>query len=361
MKKAVTAGAALLMTTGIASAGGLDRSGQGIAPLFEDGNYVELSFGSVSPEVSGVGNFPAEIESGNVGVDYTQLSLAFKTDLNDQLSLAVILDQPYGANVEYDDTETGYPLADSVAEFRSRGITALGRYKFDDNISVHGGLRAVSIDADAIVTAVGYDADFDRDTQVAYVLGAAYEVPEIALRVALTYTTETEFSHDTTPANAAPGKTEYTMPQRVDLDFQTGVAEDTLLFGSIRWVEWSKTEINAHAYPANPLVSYDNDTTTYNIGVGRRFSDAFSGSVSIGYEKANGGVASNLAPTDGSTSFGVGGQYTLANGVEISGGVRYIMIGDAETALGVPDGADPNVSWEDNSAIGVGLKVAYNF
>jgi long-chain fatty acid transport protein len=37
MKTYMTAGTALLMTTGIAAAGGIDRSNQFLGPLFEEG------------------------------------------------------------------------------------------------------------------------------------------------------------------------------------------------------------------------------------------------------------------------------------------------------------------------------------
>ena len=355
MKKTLTAGAALLLTTSIATAGGLDRSGQSVGALFEEGTYVELSFGYVMPDVSGeIAAGPgAGIGSGNVGVNYGQYGAAFKNDLNDQVSYALIIDQPYGANVAYDETEPGYPIAGSEAEFRSTGLTVLGRYKIDGNMSLHGGLRAVTIGADALVVNGGtYDASYDNDTQFAYVIGGAYERPEIALRVALTYTSAMDFAHATTVGGADVPDTEYEIPQSVNLDFQTGVAADTLLFGSVRWVEWTKTQINSFGYPDNPIVGYDNDTFTYNLGVGRRFSDVFSGSVSVGYEKANGGEASNLAPTDGNTSVSLGGAYTMENGVEISGGVRYIFVGDADTNF---------ATFQDNSATAIGLKVAYTY
>ena len=352
MKNTLSAGAALLLTTSIASAGGLDRSGQSVGALFEDGSYMELSLGYVMPDVSGEVT-GAGIGSGNVGVNYGQVGAAFKNDVNDKVSYALILDQPYGANVDYDETEAGYPIATSHAEFRSTGVTLLGRYKLDENISFHGGLRAVTIGADAYVVAGGaYDAAYDDDTQLAYVIGGAYERPDIALRVALTYTSAMDFAHATTVGGADVPDTEYEIPQSVNLDFQTGIAADTLLFGSVRWVEWSKTQIDSFGYPSNPIVGYTDDVFTYNLGVGRRFSDAFSGSVSIGHEKANGGQASNLSPTDGNTSLSVGGAYTMDNGVKLSGGVRYVMIGDATTSF---------ATFEDNSAVALGLKVSYNY
>ena len=376
MKNVLTAGAALLLTTTIAQAGGLDRSGQGVGVIFEEGTYAELSFGYIMPEVSGSLQVAPSVflESGNVGVDYLQLGAAFKNDLNDQISYALIIDQPYGANVAYTDTDAGYPLSSTDAEFRSVGLTLLGRYKLNENISFHGGVRSVTISADTKVAAFNpmtgaflHTAEYESDTAFAAVLGAAYEIPDIALRVALTYTSAMDFSNDTEYsllAGVAPGalapvpftpgiSTDYTIPQSVNLDMQTGIAADTLLFGSIRWVEWTETLVNVVGYPPNPLVSYDNNSFTYNIGIGRRFSDEFSGSFSIGYEEAQGGLAQNLAPTDGNVSFALGGAYTLENGVEVSGGIRYVMIGDATTTI--------NAEFEDNHAIAVGMKIGYNF
>ena len=79
----------------------------------------------------------------------------------------------------------------------------------------------------------------------------------------------------------------------------------------------------------------------------------FSGSISLGYEAAQGGLSTNLGPTDGYTSRQIGGQYTQGN-MKLLGGVRYVLIGDATTEL---VGAD----FADNSAIAVGLKVGYRF
>ena len=88
--------------------------------------------------------------------------------------------------------------------------------------------------------------------------------------------------------------------------------------------------------------------------MGRKFSDTLSGALSLGYEAAQGGAASNLAPTDGNFSIGLGATYNMDNGIELTGGVRYVMAGDATTEL---LGAD----FSDNSAIAVGLKFAYTF
>ena len=146
---------------------------------------------------------------------------------------------------------------------------------------------------------------------------------------------------------------------------QSGVAKDTLAFVSIRWVNWSAFEIAPNLYKTvtgltgrgKALVSYDNDTITYTFGVGRRFSDNWAGSISLGYEKSNGGFASNLGPTDGRTSVTVGAAYTIDK-FKISGGVSYIQIGDAQTTL---DDSTASGSFTSNHAVGAGMKIAYFF
>jgi long-subunit fatty acid transport protein len=346
MKNVLGAGAALLLTTGLASAGGLDRSGQSVAVIFEEGDYAELSFGYVDPNVTGSG--PGG-DSGDMAPAYTSVGLAYKTDLDDRVSVAFILDEPFGANVDY--SEPGYALTGTSATVDTIGLTFLGNYQINERVSVHGGLRMLSASGEvALVAPMPYASEYSGGSGAGYVLGAAYEIPDIALRAALTYSSPIALELD----GSVGGNTlEATMPQTVNLDFQTGIAADTLLFGSIRWADWSETALVDSNLPA-PLVDYDQDTITYSVGIGRRFSDAFSGSISIGYEAAQGGTTTDLAPTDGYVSLQVGGAYTMTNGVEISGGVRYVKLGDTV-------GSGTGSAFENNSAIAVGLKVGYNF
>lgn len=349
MNKVITASAALLLSTSIVSAGGLDRSGQPVGVIFEDGNYIEFSFGQVTPDVSGSLQTPGPLlQSGNITPSYTQFGAAIKTQVNDQVSVALILDQPYGADVDYDTA--GYVLTGAIAQVETTGITALARYQFNETYSVHGGIRQLTAngvyDVPSVLGQPAYASTYSDDSGVGYVLGAAYARPDIALRVALTYSSEVDLDLDGTLGDLST-----TMPESVNLDFQTGVAADTLVFGSIRWVAWDGFALTDSL--AGDILSYDDDVVTYNIGVGRQFTESFAGSVSVGYEASTGETTGNLGPTDGYVSFQVGGAYTLDSGVEISGGVRYANIGDATTTIGA--------EFEDNSAVGVGMKVAYNF
>ncbi len=81
MKKFTAAAAALLTSTALAHAGGLDRSGQGVGVIYKDGNWVELSFGNVNPSVSGVYTGAGNAASGDMAESYNQLGAAIKMDL----------------------------------------------------------------------------------------------------------------------------------------------------------------------------------------------------------------------------------------------------------------------------------------
>lgn len=362
MKTIITAGAALLMTTSIAAAGGLDRSGQGIGVIFEAGDYAELSFGSVSPSLTGSGlstAFAPGTGTGNIAPSYTQLGMAYKTQLSDQFSLAIIYDQPFGADVDY-DTGSTYVLTDASASVDSDGVTVLGRYEVNSNFSLHGGLRYVQASGQynrapvAALSVPAYQSDYSNDGGVGYVIGGAYEREDIALRLAVTYSSEIDL--ELASSNATSSSLTTTLPESFNIDFQTGIAADTLLFGSVRYVAWDGFAlVDDSPFTPTPILSYDDDVYTYNIGVGRRITDAFAASFAIGYEKSTGETTGDLGPTDGYISYQIGGAYTMDNGIEVSGGVRYINIGDAVTS------APTSATFNDNSATAIGLKIAYSF
>lgn len=371
MKHITTALGALALSTTLAQAGGVERAATNIGFMFEKGNYGELSFGSVSPSVSGTqlrtagASSPAGAQSGDMANSYSTYSLALKTQLNDKVSLGLLLDQPIGADVSYAPS-TGYlygGVTGSDAKISSSALTALLKYNLNDNVSIYGGPKIQSAKG-TVRLFNGYTMSTSNETDTGYLVGAAYEKPEIALRVALTYTSA--ITHDFTVQEnggaSAPFSTE--VPQSLSLDFQSGVAKDTLVFGSIRWREWTKFDITPVGYQmatGSSLVDYDDDVITYNIGVGRRINENWSAAVTLGHEKTHGGFAGNLGPTDGYTSLGLGGTYTKGN-MKISGGVSYAWIGNAQTEAPSPFPAGTAFGdFKKNHLVGVGLKVGFSF
>lgn len=371
MKKIVTTLGAVALTATAAQAGGIDRSGQSVGILFEKGNYTEFSFGRVSPSVSGVGTVFSGTPGANsddMAGNYNQVAGGLKYQFNDRISAALIVDQPFGADVNY-LAGTGYFADSSTAQIRTMAMTGLLKYTTESNFSVYGGLKYQTMSAVASVPFVaGYTGKADRDGSFGYVVGVAYEKPEIALRVALTYSSKVKHDYTPTETTLAPlppalfgVPITVETPQSVNLEFQSGVAKDTLVFGSIRWVDWSNFVIAPTVYSTltggGALVSYDNDTITYSLGVGRRLNENWSVAASVGYEKPGGGFSANLGPTDGKKSISLAAIYTKDN-MKITGGVTYVKIGDANTTL---DDVNTAAVFTSNKAVGVGIKVGYSF
>jgi long-chain fatty acid transport protein len=365
MKRILMTTAALSLTAGAAVAGGIDRSGQGLGALFEAGRYFELSYGLVRPSVDGVD--VALQPTGDVANTYSQLAFSYKYDVNEKLSFALNLDQPFGADIEY--ALTSPLLGGTTAKTDTVAVTGILRYKFTDAFSVHGGLKAQRADGFIQLAGAaygplnGYNVTFDNDWAPGYLLGVAFEKPEIALRVALTYNSKVKHEFDTLEnVVPVPTVTEVETPQSLNLDFQTGIATDTLLFGQVRWVDWSEFQISPAGFGGATggasLVDLE-DSTTYTLGVGRRFNENWAGSFSLSFEdKGTDSLVSPLAPTDGRIGATIGVAYTKEN-MKISGGVNYTRVGDAQPETGTPDTARANMT--DNSSVGLGIKVGWTF
>lgn len=411
----IGAGIAALAATSV-SAGGIERAANDYGVLFGEGTQLSFGVSFVNPSVSGdyPGGGIGTGSTGNMSESYVTVSASYKMDLGENLSLGLFFNNGYGADASY--TQGFY--TGLQAKWDSNQTAVIGRYAIGDRFSVYGGMRAVrskatisipdqmirastqagileqtrttSVEAadealaglmtqtrdptgeytrtrtllgettSAPVGSFQYDADGAGTTDYGYVAGVAYEIPDIAMRVALTYESAIEHGFDTAealPIFVIPGssKTKVTMPQSVSLDFQTGVAPGTLVFGKVKWTEWSKWEVRTPGYESvtgTEVTGLDNDVFTYNLGIGRQFNENMSGFAQVSYEKSNGGVASRLAPTDGSFSFGVGGQYSKDN-MKVRGGVQYVKLGDATDGSGV--------QFTGNSAIGFGMQVSFSF
>lgn len=370
MKYALSAGAFLLLGTAMANAAGIDRSGQPVGLLWEEGDAFELSFGAVDPSISGTVAIPGVgvLGSGDMAESYNQIGLGFKKQLNDQWSVTVMYDQPFGADVAY-PTGTNYPLAGTTADLNSDGITGVAKYQINDNFSVYGGARMVSVGGDVEIYqngALTYTGEFANTSGTGYVAGAAYERKDIALRVALTYSSEIDLSIPTMENGNPSLNTDVTLPDSWNLDFQSGIMADTLLFGSVRYVDWSEFDITPFGYnlaTGDSLVDYANDGMTYSLGVGRRFTDDWSAAITLSYEESNGGLVSNLGPTDGNFGVGLGATYQVQDNAKITFGMKWVDIGDANTDLtpaGLPAGAIQG-QFTDNSATAFGVKLVTTF
>lgn len=206
----------------------------------------------------------------------------------------------------------------------------------------------------------GYLLEMDDDWAAGFTIGAAYEIPDIALRFVVTYHSEIDHDNATTENINGEAPTESNLdffsPQSVNLEFQTGIAADTLLTAGMRWTNWGDFDVIPTRLGAD-LANLE-DSYRWTLGVGRKFSEEFSGSISMAYEEAGGkDNVSPLGPNDGQFGITLGMRYQDNDGMTLSGGVNYTWLGDTDVGVASQDVA----RFEGNSAFGFGLRATFEF
>lgn len=283
----------------------------------------------------------------------------------------------------------------------TQNLSMIFGFQPNENWNIYGGAAyqtikgSVNLRGQAYSLYNGYDASIPEDSAVGWLAGAAFQIPEIALKASLTYRSEIDHKVDveenipTLPALAllgqsalaqqiatSSGRTEITTPQSVNLDFQTGIMANTVAFANVRWVEWSKFSIQPHKFgqvsqAVGPLVQkpggfnlvqYEDDQISATVGVGRKINDQWAGNVSVGWDSGAGNPITTLGPTEGFWNVGLGVQYSPTPATFIAGGVKYFMLGDADAQTAAQSGGNQYVaSFEDNDAWAYGLKMGYKF
>ncbi len=217
----------------------------------------------------------------------------------------------------------------------------------------------------------GYDANIGADMGYGWVAGVAYHKPEIALKAALTY--RSEIDHERSIAEVVPATTyagsqnfKVTLPESWNLDFQTGINPTTLLTAKVRYVPWSDFDIrppqygNVTALGNNnvplPIVGYDKDQWSAEVGLGKKVSDKLAVSGSVGYDSGAGNPVSTLGPIKGYYSLGLGAKYNVTPEWSVSVGGKYLKFGDATAQL--PNGVKVG-EFDDNDGFIAGVKLAY--
>lgn len=133
IKPLVTAVAALSVAS-VASAAGLDRSGQDISAFLQDGTYAETVYTYIDADVTGKDKEGNKIK--DIAEDYDFFRYGVKTDINDTFSIGVLYDEPWGAAADYhgENDFTGSPkrAADELIEGRlgkTLGIKNVEQFK----------------------------------------------------------------------------------------------------------------------------------------------------------------------------------------------------------------------------------------
>ena len=289
------------------------------------------------------------------------------------------------------------------AKVNTNNISLLFGFSPNKNITLYGGpvyqnvKGHVSLRGQAVSVLNGYDADIPSSDAWGWLVGGAYQIPEIALKASLTYRSKISYDIDVaenisalnalgllgdsgtaaaTSIAQAKGTSNITTPQSVNLDLQSGIMTDTVAFANVRWVNWKDFAVRPYKFglmseAVGPLVnrpngfnliSYGKDQWSVNTGIGRKFSDKWAGNVSVGWDSGTGELVTALGPTNGYWNVGLGAQFSPASNYFVSGGVKYFWLGDAKGQTG-SQATTQNYTAEftGNNALAYGLKLGYRF
>lgn len=268
----------------------------------------------------------------------------------------------------------------------SKNFTGLVGVKFGEknNWQVYGGPVLQKLEGEvhlrgkAYNSTQGYDGIFAQSNGYGWMAGLAYSKPEIALKAALTY--RSDIDHDTVayesmPATGKSGSYDMTIttPKSVNVDFQTGLNPTTLLTAKLRWVPWSDFSIKPPLYNATTkkatgadfkplypnglnLIDYSDDGWAAEVGLGKKLSNQWAVSGSVGWDSGAGDPTTTLGPVEGHWNVGLGAKYNVTPEVAVSAGVKYLMFGDAKSKI--PNG-DLVGDFQDNDAWIYGLRLTY--
>jgi long-chain fatty acid transport protein len=386
-----------LAVGGAAYAGGFSRGTADTDILYEDGNFnMRSGVTYVNPRRE----FTKHGNPALVGTSYTEPyfipSAAIKLNFTDDLRCAGTYVQNAGGSAKYDfPTLTGKTL-EEFTTYEAAATCGVGFDVGQGRLWVLGGGYAETLDylRENSYAAIGLGtAQLDLDgRKYGYRIGAAYEIPDIALRGQIMYRSGADYGASGTatapagvlaaalqrqgvpnPGNPFIGLPPNTsvpiaatgtgsLPQSLDIRFQTGVAPGWLAFGAVKWTDWSSlTTLDVRSVAGGFLLSSDKyfwrDGWTVTGGVAHKFNDTVSGLVSLTWDR---GVATGWDLQSDTYTIATGVSLKDKIGGELRGGVGFTYLASAEEtqySLAVPASS---LHYGTNSAVKAGHAVAFN-
>jgi long-chain fatty acid transport protein len=345
---------ALLASMGAAHAGGFSRGAADTDILFEEGNFnLRTGVTFVNPSRK----YTANVNPALIGTNYTDsyaiFSGAVKLNITDDLRCTTTFAEPYGGSTSY-AVPTGSGKLKENFSILEYGLTC--GYKFDlskGRAWLIGGIYVEDFDYSRTnfrTATTRFQLNLEgQDT--GFRVGAAYEIPEIALRAQLMYRAASSYGAEGTlgvisigPPGVGPvagfdafGTGE--LPQSVEFKLQSGIAPGWLAFGSVKWTDWSVTEqliVNVPAFGAAGTSTNDyfwRDGWTITGGIGHAFNEQLSGAVSLTWDR---GVGTGWDLSSDTWTLGVGGSFKDSLGGELRIGVGLSYLSSAESTLFTP-------------------------
>lgn len=293
--------AAVLTLTAVtnAYAGGFERGTADTDILFENGQFtVRSSVSYVNPNRKFDNNPVPGLRGTEFSRPYFVPSVAAKVNLNDDFRCAATYVRAFAADSDYVTMSNRGKLEEKF-DADEYGLTC-GYFisAGPGDLVLMGGAFVETFDYEfegftrspfGGITPINFGLD---DSDIGYRFGVAYDVPEIAFRTRLMYRSGTDHTPDGTahlPAFGAtmPASGVGELPQSVELKVQSGIAEDWVAFGSVKWTDWSVLQtLDVSIGPSGFQNQYYwRDGWRVSGGVAHKFDETWSGHASVSWDR----------------------------------------------------------------------------
>lgn len=369
---------ALLAATA-AQAGGLERAGYNIDLLFDPSDYAfESAVAYVNPQrdMNNVrDNVPLDGDLNGLPSDgirdtdgYWVPRIGFKAGIGDAIDCMADYSQPWGVHVNPGRNWAG--ANDNVeTKIESHNYATTCSYSFDmgpGQLRVIGGgfYQEVSGFKDRLVFAMPAGSPLSGMGRLelegegwGWRAGVGYEIEEYALRTSLVYNSAVKLDDITgtmdlrqVPGAVLPGIAGVNtpvfgsadLPDSLEFKFQSGVAPDWLVFGSVKWTDWSQLQslpfcpiatrgIECRTSGPTEVTSLDllyRDGWTVSGGVGHKFNEKLSGAVSLTWDR---GTTTGIGAQTDTWTVGTGLSYAASENIEfrLAGALGILTSGES--------------------------------
>jgi long-chain fatty acid transport protein len=408
LKQGILAAVAGVLVASAAQAGGLERSGYNIDLLFDPSDYAaEATATYVNPQrklknvedtdrantnpnpaapTFGGGDLNYRPNSADDTEGYWAPRIGMKAALGDSIDCMADYSQPWGAHTNPGKNWAG---ANNNIETKveSDNYAATCSYKWEAGpgvIRIIGGVfyQEVSGFKERLVQDFGPASPLGvgrlelEDSGWGWRAGVAYEIPEYAMRASLVYNSAVDLNNLAGFIDLRGlGLTKYdvhgsaSMPDSLELKVQSGIAPGWLAFGSVKWTDWSQLQVldfvpnepGPFKFPTSLDLLY-RDGWTITGGIGHKFTDQWSGAVSLTWDR---GTSHGYGTQTDTWLLGTGVSYTPTEHVEIrlAGSVGILTSGSSGPVdfEGETIGGDVSYDFDNDfvGAISTSLKVRF--